>query len=145
MNTYSIITRLIVGFMFSLGLNSAQAVTPAQAPLSIGISATTPNIMLMVDDSGSMGTNVSVTTTINSPDDMPAGTTYSCSTAISYPTNAGAATAAAATVITNMTVTSSGSLKFCTNATCSKTSSFSTSKCFNNTMFFKIYLFIMLD
>lgn len=137
MNTRTKAICSLSGVFLSVVLNTVLAL-PAQTPLNIGLSTAKPNIMLMVDDSGSMSTNVTTTSSLGAPNTMPAGTTYTCSTAISYPTSAGATTAAGASVITYMKVNSSGSPLFCTNSSCSTTSSFSTSKCFKTSLYYKV-------
>jgi type IV pilus assembly protein PilY1 len=118
------------------------AITPAQKPLYLGASAAKPNIMLMVDNSGSMSSDVITANTAVSPNDMPSGFSYSCSW--SYVMSGGSTTSPAPT-ITNMTVNSSGVVKFCTNSSCSSTLTFGNKstkkilkKCFDNTKYYDV-------
>lgn len=133
-NIYKTITLLCFGILASVALRPALAltITPAQKPLYIGVSRALPNIMLMLDNSLSMNTNV--TTVAHTPNDMSAGYSYNCSSAVF----GGAATAVAATTTVNMVVDSSGVPRFCTNSICSTSSAFSNSKCFDNTKYYKV-------
>jgi type IV pilus assembly protein PilY1 len=67
MNTLTIrklYPALVLGIVsFFLPPRPASAVAPAQTPLYLGLSAVKPNIMLFVDNSGSMGSNVLVAQT----------------------------------------------------------------------------------
>lgn len=137
MNTYSIyktVTLFWFGILASAVLTPAIAltITPAQKPLYIGVSRALPNIMLMVDNSGSMSTNV--TTASHKPSDMPTGYSYNCSSSVF----GGASAAVDATTTVNMVVDSSGAPRFCTNSICSTSSSFSLLKCFDNTKYYKV-------
>ncbi len=122
------ITRHLIiawGLLIYGGFNSAQAITPAQVPLYVGISAAKPNIMLMLDSSGSMSTNVTTTSTASSPAGAPSTSVYTCNKPIS----------GGVTPPVPMIVTSSGVPRFCATSTaCSSTNqtSFSKNKCFNN-------------
>lgn len=134
MKNQKIVWRLTVAWplLICTGLNSAHAVTPAQIPLYVGISAAKPNIMLMIDSSGSMTDSVTTTSTISSPNDVPSGFSYSCSS--SYAISGGATPPGTPSTTVNMTVNSTGTVKVCTKNNCSKTSTFgSKSKCFTNT------------
>ncbi len=134
------ICKTIVLLLTSILINAAmimpaQAITPAQKPLYIGSSRALPNIMLMIDNSGSMSTNV--TTPSNIPSDMNTKEpyfSYSCIT----PVFGGAATAAAATTIVNMIVDSSGVPRFCTNSLCTTSTAFNQAKCFSNNLYYKV-------
>ncbi len=123
-----IILHLIIvwGLFIYGGFNSAQAITPAQVPLYVGISAAKPNIMLMLDSSGSMGDPVTTTSTASSPAGAPSPSSsdYTCNKPIS----------GGVTPPVPMIVTSSGVPRFCASSTsCSSTSqtSFSKNKCFD--------------
>ncbi len=133
-NIHKTITLLLFGILAGAVSTSAPAltITPAQKPLYIGVSRALPNIMLMLDNSLSMHTNV--TTASKTPADMPAGYSYSCT----RPVFGGAATAVDATTTVNMTVNSSGTPRFCTNSMCSTSSPFSLLKCFDNTKYYKV-------
>jgi type IV pilus assembly protein PilY1 len=100
-----------------------------------------PNIMLMIDNSGSMDTSFNISGTL-SPNDAPATNPFSC---INTPYIAPATMAPAAPAVTNMIVSGS-TVKFCTNiatnSTCTNTTTFgndpngsnsSSVKCFANT------------
>ena len=133
-NTYKTITLLWFGILASAVLTPALAltITPAQKPLYIGVSRALPNIMLMVDNSGSMSTNV--TTAAHTPNDMPAYYSYTCNSTVF----GGAASAVDATTTVNMIVDPSGAPRFCTNSICSTSSAFSLLKCFDNTKYYKV-------
>ncbi|MDP2904122.1 MAG: PilC/PilY family type IV pilus protein [Methylovulum sp.] len=130
-NIYKTITLLLFGLLASLVLTPAMALTVAQKPLYIGVSKALPNIMLMVDNSGSMSRTV--TTVAHTPNDMPADYSYTCNSTVF----GGAATALDATTTVNMVVDSSGVPRFCTNSICSTSTAFSSSKCFDN-KFYKV-------
>ncbi|MCX7094489.1 MAG: PilC/PilY family type IV pilus protein [Methylobacter sp.] len=134
-NIYKTITLLVTLVGAALTPALALTITPAQKPLYIGSSKASPNIMLMIDNSGSMSTNV--TTVAHTPNDMPAGTSYTCSSAVF----GGAPDIAGATTTINMVVDSSGVPRFCTNSFCSTSSAFSLLKCFDNTKYYKVKYF----
>ena len=121
------------------GINPVQAVTPAQIPLYVGISAAKPNIMLMIDSSGSMSTDVTTTTSTTSPSQAPSDYSYNCSS--SSQISGGVTSGSPSVTALNMKVSSSAP-KFCTNSTCSSTSSFgnskSSKKCFNSTKSYNV-------
>ena len=130
MKTFSqpITLHLIIvwGLFIYGGFNSALAITPAQVPLYVGISAAKPNIMLMIDSSGSMGEPVTVTNTVTSPAGAPSTFNYTCKTPIS----------GGVTPPVPMIVTPDGVPRFCASSTsCSSINSqtpFSNKKCFKN-------------
>jgi len=125
---------LLFGVALSVVLEPASAITPAQTPLYIGISAAKPNIMLMVDSSGSMTSDVTTASTTVSPSDMPSGYSYSCPSANVLA--GGVIPPATPSTTINMKVNSSGTVQVCTNSSCSKTATFGgkkKGKCFNNT------------
>jgi type IV pilus assembly protein PilY1 len=110
------------------------ASTPAQIPLYIGITAAKPNIMLMVDSSGSMTSDVITASTTTSPNDMPSGYSYSCPSANLL--SGGATPPATPSTTIDMKVNSSGTVQVCTKSDCSKTATFGKKKkgkCFDNT------------
>ncbi|MEI6069001.1 MAG: PilC/PilY family type IV pilus protein [Methylococcaceae bacterium] len=126
-----IIRHLIIvwGLLICAVFNSAQAaITPAQKPLYVGISAAKPNIMLMIDSSGSMTTEVTTTSTISSPSAAPSTFSYTCSKAIS----GGVTPPGTPATPIYMTVTAMGVVKVCTNTSCSKSTNFSRNSCFSN-------------
>ncbi|WP_084254096.1 pilus assembly protein [Methylobacter marinus] len=116
------------------------AITPAQTPLYIGVSAAKPNIMLMVDNSGSMSASVTVGGTTPLAPDAVTGSS-SCSGSRRH--SGGASTAAGATTAITMQVFS-GSAKFCPDSgscTGSNSTSFGNSngkKCFNTSKYYNI-------
>ena len=134
--SYQKITRRRTSFwclLICAGINSALAITPAQIPLYVGITAAKPNIMLMIDDSGSMSSNVTTTNTVSSPNALPSNFSYSCTT--SYQMSGGVTSGNPSTTV-YMKVNSSGTVQICTNSSCSSASNFgnkSGKKCFNNT------------
>lgn len=114
------------------GIHSATA-APAQIPLYVGVSSAKPNIMLMIDSSGSMTDTIVTSTTIISPTDMPSNYSYSCPSANLI--SGGVTPPATPTTTINMKINSTGAVKICTNTSCSKTASFGTKsggRCFNN-------------
>lgn len=124
----------LFGVALSVVLEPASAITPAQTPLYIGISAAKPNIMLMVDSSGSMTENVTTASTTTTPNDAPASYSYSCPSANEL--SGGVNPPAVPSTTINMKVNSSGTVQVCTNSSCSKTATFGgkkKGKCFNNT------------
>ncbi|PPK77939.1 PilC-like protein with beta-propeller domain [Methylobacter tundripaludum] len=125
---------LLFGVALSVVLEPASAITPAQTPLYIGISAAKPNIMLMVDSSGSMTENVMTASTTTTPNDAPLSYSYSCPSANEL--SGGVAPPATPSTMINMKVNSSGTVQVCTKSSCSKTATFGgkkKGKCFNNT------------
>lgn len=124
----------VYGLLVFAGINPAQAVTPAQIPLYVGISAAKPNIMLMIDSSGSMSENVTTTTVTINPNEMPSNFSYSCPSANVIAS--GVTPPATPSTTVNMKVNSTGTVQVCTNSSCSRPSTFSSKrkgKCFNNT------------
>ncbi len=138
-NIYKTITLLVILAGAALTPALALTITPAQKPLYIGSSKASPNIMLMIDNSLSMSITpgANVTTVAHTPNDMPAGTSYNCSSAVF----GGAPDIASATTTINMVVDSSGVPRFCTNSFCSTSSAFSLLKCFDNTKYYKVKYF----
>lgn len=119
--------------VFSVVLEAA-AITPAQIPLYIGITAAKPNIMLMVDSSGSMTEDVTTASTTTAPNDAPASYSYSCPSANEL--SGGVSPPGTPSTTINMKVNSSGTVQVCTNSSCSKKATFGgkkKGKCFNNT------------
>jgi type IV pilus assembly protein PilY1 len=123
------IAALFWGAILCTVLGSAEAITPAQIPLNIGVSAAKPNIMLMIDNSGSMDNNVITSSTASSPSDAPSNFNYQCNTKVS----AGAPIP--------MVVNSTGTPRFCTNSSCSNKTSFSKDKCFNNNSNYTVFYY----
>lgn len=123
---------------------AAAAITPSQIPLYIGVTAAKPNIMLMVDNSISMGQNVTVGGETPLAPDAITGS-YTCSSTYYY--SAGASTAATATTVITMNVFSNRA-KFCPlSGTCTSSNSnpFGNSsggtpakKCFNAAKYYNI-------
>jgi type IV pilus assembly protein PilY1 len=111
MNSYTI-RRASLGLFFGVILSAvlmpAEAVTVAQIPLNVGISAAKPNIMLMIDSSGSMDDDIVTTTTTSIvPSGMPSGSKpLKCSSSVSPG------------VDIPMVVNSSGTARFCLDPTC---------------------------
>ena len=133
---FNILYLIIVGWLLVGNVfNSAQAeIELAQKPLYVGMSAAKPNIMLMLDSSGSMDTNVTTTSAISSPSAAPSNFSYNCNKPIS-----GGVTPSIA-----MIVTSTGTPRFCkSSASCSSSNqtTFSKSKCFNNTKNYNVAYF----
>lgn len=137
--------RTTISLIFGLGLNmaleQAAAITPAQTPLYIGVSAAKPNIMLMVDNSISMGGEVTTGSTTPLAPSAVTGSSTTCSSTRYY--SAGASTAAGATTVITMQVFS-GSAKFCPlsgSCTSGSSTSFgnsSSKKCFNATKYYNV-------
>ncbi len=147
MNTHTIhkiALSLILGGTLSVTLNSAIAAPPgltldiAQMPLSTGTAGVPPNIMLMIDNSGSMDETFTIPGVAITPGGMPSGTTNSCSNTVSGGTQSNPAT-----VNMKVTGTSTGTPKFCVATTgrrgspCGSTTTFSSpssssTKCFDN-------------
>jgi type IV pilus assembly protein PilY1 len=146
MNTrtiHKIALSFILGGTLSVTSNLVMAVPPvpgisiSQIPLSTGASGVTPNIMLMIDDSGSMSTTFTSTTpAISINDALPSGYTYNCTA----PRTGGATTAALVTVNTIMRITNATTKRFCSsNTSCGNSSpTFSPSNCFANNQYYKI-------
>jgi len=130
-NSHKLTVTFLLGIFLSVALMPAQAITPAQNPLSIGVSAVTPNIMLMVDNSGSMGggpnysdVGNSVPDTVMTPADKPntytangsgSRNTFSCSSSNRID---GGATPPATPVTTINMKTSGSTVQFCSTSTC---------------------------
>lgn len=134
-NIYKTIILFWFGILLSTALTPtlvSAAITPAQKPLYIGVSRALPNIMLMVDNSGSMGTNV--TTAAHTPNDMPAYYSYTCNSTVF----GGGVSVADATTTVNMVVDPSGMPRFCSNSLCSTSTAFSLLKCFDNSKYYKV-------
>ena len=131
---------LFFGVILSAVLEPVEAVTPAQIPLYIGITAAKPNIMLMLDNSGSM--SESVTLPISPlPPDAVTGSSSTCSSRNYYAK--GASSAGAATTVIKMQVFS-GSAKFCPvtgSCTSSNSTTFgnsSSKKCFSGSKYYNV-------
>lgn len=140
MNINSIRKAGILAVVLSAVLQPAEAVTPSQIPLYIGISAAKPNIMLMLDNSMSMDQSVSTGGTTPLAPNVVTGSD-TCSSSRYY--SAGAATAAAATSVIAMQVFS-GSAKFCPSSgscTSGNSTNFgnaSSKKCFSTSKYYNI-------
>lgn len=147
MNTNKIrrvVASLFLGLILSAVLIPvAAAITPSQIPLNVGISAAKPNIMLLIDNSRSMGNDVpgggeGATTTAPN---LLTGSTFACNKSREYP--GGGATAASATTVITMQVFSK-SAQFCpATGTCTSSNSIgfgnsSTNKCFNAKLYYNI-------
>jgi type IV pilus assembly protein PilY1 len=126
---------IVCGIFICNLFNSTQAeVDPAQKPLYVGISAAKPNIMLMIDSSGSMDTNVTTSSIISSPSAAPSSFSYNCNKPIS----------GGVTPPIPMIVTSTGTPRFCkstTSCSSSNQTTFSRSKCFNNSKSYNVAYF----
>ena len=120
--------------ILSAGQQCALAVTPAQIPLNIGVSAAKPNIMLMLDSSGSMDENVILPNPSVTPTNTPGSFTYSCTNKSS----GGATPPSTPSSPVRMIVNSSGTPRFCKDAsTCNSSNqtnfgSGKYSRCFDN-------------
>ncbi|TRW92789.1 pilus assembly protein [Candidatus Methylobacter oryzae] len=132
---------LFFGVILSTVLEPAEAITPAQTPLYLGVAAAKPNIMLMVDNSMSMDQTVIVGDTPLAPNAVTGSASTSCSSTYYY--SSGSSTSAGATSVITMQVFS-GSAKFCPS-TGSCTSSNSTrfgnssgKKCFNSSKYYNV-------
>ncbi len=132
---------LFLGIILSAVLEPVEAITPAQTPLYLGVTAAKPNIMLMVDNSMSMDQSVTVGDTPVAPNAVTGSASTSCSSSYYY--SSGSSTSAGATSVITMQVFS-GSAKFCPS-TGSCTSSNSTrfgnstgKKCFSGSKYYNI-------
>lgn len=121
--SYQRITRQIITvwcLLIYAGINSAQVIVPAQIPLYVGISSAKPNIMLMVDSSGSMTDPVTSTSTISSPNLLPSNFSYNCPISNHI--------AVGLTPPVYVKVNSTGTIQICKNTSCSSTTTFSNKK-----------------
>lgn len=151
MNTHhlhKITTVLILGGVLSVAQTPSMAAPPAQVPLTLSASGILPNIMLMIDNSGSMvQNNVPAPNAALTPANLPADFTYDCpdGTAVS----GGSTSASPAPVAIPMKITTvlkngsadsgPGSLVFCDDSSCSTTTRFGkTSKCFANDKYYNV-------
>ncbi len=137
-------SALFLALILSAMLEPAKAVTPADKPLNVGVSAAKPNIMLMIDSSGSMDENVTTITGTISPSDKPSSfTTYSCSNKVS----GGSTPPATPSTPLRLLVNSTGAVKFCKDSTtCSNKNQTgfgggSKSKCFDNNKNYNVAYF----
>jgi len=162
MNTrtmHNIAISLILGGTLSVVSNSVLAavsqnpVDISQTPLSVGASGVAPNIMLMVDNSGSMDSSFTTPATATLSN-MPSSFTYNCPSPITTGSTSSTGTGSNAPPVVYMTVSSS-SAKFCT-ATAATTGRFgntaaticggtavsfgnsSSAKCFNPSQYYKV-------
>jgi len=141
-NIYKLAARLFLGSALYVALNPVMALpaqAPAQVPMSVGASGTIPNIMLMVDNSGSMEGTLSVSKIAVTPSHMPAGTTYSCAN----PIVGGSSAADAANIYMTISSLPNGTLnlpKICTSSSsCDTSNQFSFSqRCFNNNQYYNV-------
>ncbi len=133
-------SALFLGVILSAVLEPAGAITPSDIPLNVGVSAAKPNIMLMLDSSGSM--NDKVTTVVGTilPSNMPSTFTYNCKGAIS----GGVKPPATPPAPIPMVVNSTGAPKFCKDSSsCSSKNqtSFGNKKCFDNSKNYNVAYF----
>jgi type IV pilus assembly protein PilY1 len=125
-------------FIFA-GIFPVNAITPAQTPLYVGITAAKPNIMLMIDSSGSMSDLVKSTHTNISPGDVPSNFTYNCPS--SNRLSGGVTPPGMPQTTIYLKVNSSGTVQVCTATSCSKTVTFSAKKkgkCFNSALNYQV-------
>jgi type IV pilus assembly protein PilY1 len=131
---------LIVLWLFIFaGIFPVNAITPAQTPIYVGITAAKPNIMLMIDSSGSMSELVISTHTNISPGDAPSNFTYNCP--ISNRLSGGVTPPGMPQTSIYLKVNNSGTVQVCTTTSCSKTVTFSAKqkgKCFNNALNYQV-------
>ena len=130
-------TRALLGCWLSIiAIHPAQALTPAQTPLFLSVTGNKPNIMIMLDNSGSMGRELSSTSTIL-PDAMPTGNAgdFTCPAANIA---SGGATGTPSTEISMQVI--DNKIYFCTNAACDSdhrvrfgSSTKKTRRCFDDT------------
>ena len=169
MNThaiYKMAVRLFLGGALSVTtLSTAMAVTPSTSPLTAGSSAVLPNIMLMLDNSGSMSeasqgtttftatditTTVAATVSVSSPNLITNTGLFTCTKKVNvYASGSGSGTSASPFIV-NMRMSSppSSGPKICTGTGTSTTSKPCSSSdytvdniCFDNTKFYKIKQF----
>ena len=150
MNTHhlqKIAVSLLLGSILSVTQTPAMAVSIAQSPLTLGASSILPNIMLMIDDSGSMGSNnvlvVGANLTPTGP--VPVDFSYDCNSANAVsggsatPSSAPTAIAMKISTVITGTKTGPGSLAFCDDASCSTTTRFGkSSKCFDKDKYYNV-------
>jgi type IV pilus assembly protein PilY1 len=144
MNSYRIhsaASAFLLGVILSAVLAPAvAAVTPANIPLNVGVSAAKPNIMLMLDSSGSMDDPVVTNVGTISPSDMPSTFSYRCKGGVNGGVNPPGTPAAPVA----MTVNSTGAPRFCKDSsTCSSRNqtAFSRDKCFKNDQNYNVAYF----
>lgn len=124
-----------VGVILSAVLMPAAAITPSQIPLNVGVTAAKPNIMLMIDSSGSMKGDVTSPGTSQVPSDAPSNFSYNCKNPASAGTPA------------YMIVNSTGTPRFCKDsATCATSNQISfgkgnSSKCFDKNSSYTVKYF----
>ena len=124
-----------VGVILSAVLMPAAAITPSQIPLNVGVTAAKPNIMLMIDSSGSMKGDVTSPGTSQVPSDAPSNFSYNCKNP------------AAAGTPAYMIVNSTGTPRFCKDsATCATSNQISfgkgsSSKCFDKNSSYTVKYF----
>ncbi|MCX7069308.1 MAG: PilC/PilY family type IV pilus protein [Methylococcales bacterium] len=146
--THKTALSLLLGGTLSVMLTPAWAVfTPldiSQIPLILGTSGMIPNVMLMIDNSGSMATDVPLVGPPVLPSDMPSGFTYTCANTVSSKgvttvkiIAGGASTAAAATTVIRVKMSGDNSPKVYKVSTSSLVS-FGSSMCFDNTQYYKV-------
>lgn len=129
-------SQMLLALLFDVLLSAvpvpAQALDISDVPLNVGISAAKPNILLLIDSSGSMTSGVTTSTGITSPSSMPAGFTYNCKAAATGGVTPPAIPASPLFMIVNST----GTPRFCKSSTlCSSSNQTSfgrNSKCFDN-------------
>jgi type IV pilus assembly protein PilY1 len=154
MNTHplhKITASLLLGGVLSIAQTPVMALSISQSPLTLGATGILPNVMLMIDDSGSMGSssgNVPAPNAALTPANLPANYTYNCSSSnvvSGGSTTNSPAPAAIAMKINTVLLTSGGGATgpgtpvFCDNLTCSTTTRFgSTSKCFDNDKYYNV-------
>ncbi len=171
MNThaiYKMAVRLFLGGALSVTtLSTAMAVTPSTSPLTAGSNAVLPNIMLMLDNSGSMGetsqgtttftattitTTVPTTVSVSSPSLITNANSFNCTSSKKvtvFASGNGTGNSASSPYIVNMRMSSTPSSgpKICTGGTGLDTKACNNSDytvdkiCFENTKFYRIKQF----
>ena len=133
--------RLLFLILFLLSA-SAHALNISQLPLYIGVKAAKPNIMLLIDSSGSMTNSISSTTNAISPSDMPADYVYSCPSSNYIGGGTTAPTLPSTSV--DMVTSSQGAVRVCRDLICSSSSSYYNfgnrrgNRCFNPSLTYNV-------
>lgn len=132
-----------LGLIAALCSGAAAAVTPAQSPLFLSIVSAKPNILLMLDNSGSMSDALDTGSLYaNSP--PPSGYSYSCSS--SYRLAGGSTSGSPVTYTAKYCASANKGPSFITNASqtsCAQSSvrgfgNSSSKRCFDNTKYYRI-------
>lgn len=131
---------ILFWFLISVLFKTVGAV-PAQIPLDIGVSLVRPNIMVLLDNSGSMDSSsgLSETTEVatTSPD-IITGSNLTCNKGV---ISGGATSKSNASTVVYTKITS-GTANICTTSTCASTNPFGNStgsKCFDTTKYYNVY------